>query len=84
MTELSKICYSIVADEGTGRLVSASNSTPLLPQTDVKVSPMKSSPQSSAIYHPKIGLSGAEVQWLEERCILAAFGALPNKPCNSA
>ena len=29
------------------------------------------------VCHPEIGLSGARVQWLEERCTFAAFGALP-------
>ena len=29
------------------------------------------------VCHPEIGLSGARVQWPEERCTFAAFGALP-------
>ncbi|KAF1343390.1 hypothetical protein EJ07DRAFT_170265 [Lizonia empirigonia] len=44
---------------------------------DLGGSPKKSSLFFLTVCHPEIGLSGARVQWLEERCTFAAFGALP-------
>ena len=44
---------------------------------DAGKGPGKSSLFSLTAYNPEIGLSGARVQWLEERCTFAAFGALP-------
>ena len=44
---------------------------------DTGKGPGKSYLFSLTVYHPEIGLSGARVQWLEERCTFAAFGALP-------
>ena len=44
---------------------------------DIGRSPGKSSLFSLTVYNPEINLFGARVQWLEERCTFAAFGALP-------
>ena len=44
---------------------------------DAGEGPGKSFLFSLTVYHPEIGLSGARVQWPEERCTFAAFGALP-------